>query len=68
VTGDVWPEETLLDPDGVAQWLYVDPRWLRVAIERGLPIMGYRTDGVPLVAAGEVRAWLRRPSLADDET
>jgi hypothetical protein len=42
--------------------------WVAAAIDRGLPLLGYRSDGVPLVLVGEVRAWLRRPTLDDDST
>jgi hypothetical protein len=61
-------QETLLEPDDIARWLDVHPSWVDDAIASGLPVIGYRSDGVPLCAAGDVRAWLRRPSLADDET
>jgi hypothetical protein len=30
--------------------------------------MGYTSTGEPIVAAGEVRAWLRRPDPHADET
>jgi len=60
--------ETLLEPEDIARWLDVHPSWVAGAIAGGLPVVGYRSDGVPLCAAGEVREWLRRPSLADDET
>jgi hypothetical protein len=30
--------------------------------------MGYTSDGRPVVLAGEVRAWLRRPDPHGDET
>jgi hypothetical protein len=33
-----------------------------------MPVLGYRTDGTPLLATSEVGSWLRRPSAADDET
>jgi hypothetical protein len=54
----------------------VDPAHQRI-VRRGplrgrdllrLPVLGYRGDGVPLLAADEIRAWLRRPTLHDDET
>jgi hypothetical protein len=60
--------ETLLEPDDIARWLDVHRSWVTGAIRAGLPVVGYRSDGVPLIAAGDVRAWLRRPSRADDET
>ncbi len=41
---------------------------MRAIAEEGLPVLGYRSDGVPLLSADEVRAWLRRPTLHDDET
>lgn len=63
------PDVAVLEPGAVAAWLDVDVTWVMDAIEqRGLPVLGYRSDGTPLLEAGEVRAWLRRPSRADDET
>jgi hypothetical protein len=63
------PVASVLEPHAVADWLDTDVEWVMRAIaEDGLPVLGYRTDGIPLMAAGEVQAWLRRPSLADDET
>jgi hypothetical protein len=63
------PAAAVLEPVAVAAWLDVDLEWILHAIgNEGLPVLGYRTDGVPLMAAGEIRAWLRRPTLADDET
>jgi hypothetical protein len=63
------PGAEVLDPHAVAAWLDIDVDWIMRAIARDdLPILGYRGDGVPLMAACEVRAWLRRPTLADDET
>ena len=63
------PDDALLGPADVAAWLRVDDTWLLQAIERdALPVMGHTTDGVPVVAAGEVRAWLRRPDPLADET
>lgn len=63
------PRAEVLDPHGVAAWLDIDVVWIMDAITRdALPILGYRSDGVPLMATCEVRAWLRRPMLADDET
>jgi hypothetical protein len=55
-------------PAAVAAWLDVEPEWIATAITQGLPVLGYRSDGVPLVVVGEVRAWLRRPTLDDDAT
>ncbi len=63
------PTASVLDPFDVAVWLDADIPWVMRAIaEEGLPVLGYRSDGVPLLAADEVRAWLRRPSRHDDET
>jgi hypothetical protein len=68
VTNDP-PDDALLGPADVAAWLHVDETWLQQAIERAeLPIMGYTTAGEPVVAAAEVRAWLRRPDPLADET
>jgi hypothetical protein len=56
------PDEALLSPAEVADWLDVDEAWLAHAVaQEELPVMGYTTAGQPVVAAGEVRAWLRRP-------
>lgn len=63
------PAGDVLEPEAVARWLDVDVAWVEQAIaERGLPVLGRRGDGVPLLAAAEVRAWLRRPTVHDDET
>jgi hypothetical protein len=63
------PDEALLNADDVAAWLDVDPAWLRRAIDQdGLPVMGFTSSGEPVVAASEVRAWLRRPDPHGDET
>jgi hypothetical protein len=63
------PAAAVLEPDAVADWLDIDLEWIMRSIAHdGLPILGYRTDGIPLMATGEVQAWLRRPTLADDET
>lgn len=62
------PSVAVLEPEAVAAWLEVDVGWVAAAIADGLPVLGYRGDGVPLLATDEVRAWLRRPTLADDET
>lgn len=63
------PDEALLCAADVAAWLDVDEDWLTIAIARdGLPTMGRTSAGEPIVAAGEVRAWLRRPDPFADET
>jgi hypothetical protein len=63
------PAALVLEPDAVAAWLDIDIGWVMRAIaDEGLPVLGYRTDGVPLLATAEIQAWLRRPTLADDET
>ena len=63
------PPTTVLEPHDVAEWLDTDVDWVMKAIsEHGLPILGRRSDGTPLLAVDEVRAWLRRPTPADDET
>ena len=63
------PDDVLLGPADVAAWLQVDEAWLAQAIARdALPVMGYTSTGEPVVSAGEVRAWLRRPDPAADET
>jgi hypothetical protein len=63
------PNATVLEPDAVAAWLDVDVDWVMRAISHdGLPILGCRSDGLPLMAACEVQKWLRRPTLADDQT
>jgi hypothetical protein len=68
VTNDP-PDDALLSPADVAAWLQVDETWLAQAIERdALPVMGYTSDGRPIVHAAEVRAWLRRPDPLADET
>jgi hypothetical protein len=60
--------DLVLEPEAVAAWLDVEPGWVADAIDRGLPVLGFRSDGVPLLVVGEVRAWLRRPTLDDDAT
>lgn len=61
--------ESVLEPTAVAAWLDADVDWVMRAIATdGLPVLGFRSDGTPLLVADEVRAWLRRPSVADDET
>lgn len=63
------PIASVLEPQAVAVWLDTDLEWIMRAIAHdGLPVLGYRTDGVPLLATEEIQAWLRRPTLADDET
>jgi hypothetical protein len=63
------PDDALLGPAEVASWLDVDDEWLGRAVARdGLPVMGFTTDGEPVVAVAEVRAWLRRPDPHADET
>ena len=63
------PDDALLTPAEVAAWLDVDEGWLERAIANdALPVMGFTSAGVPVVAAGEVRAWLRRPDPHGDET
>jgi hypothetical protein len=62
-------DDALLSAAEVAVWLDVDEGWLARAIaDDALPVMGYTTAGEPIVAAGEVRAWLRRPDPHGDET
>ncbi|MFL5816935.1 MAG: hypothetical protein ACJ76L_04965 [Conexibacter sp.] len=63
------PHSPVLEPADVAIWLDTDVTWVMRAIaEEGLPVLGHRSDGVPLIAADEVRTWLRRSSRHDDET
>jgi hypothetical protein len=63
------PDDALLRPCDVAAWLDVDEDWLTRAVRReALPVMGWTSGGEPVVAACEVRAWLRRPDPAGDET
>jgi hypothetical protein len=63
------PRADVLEPQAVAEWLDVDLDWVLCAIAGDdLPILGSRSDGVPLMATCEIQAWLRRPTLADDET
>jgi hypothetical protein len=63
------PTASVLEPADVAAWLDAEVAWVMRAIrERGLPVLGYRADGVPLMDPDEIRAWLRRPSVHDDET
>jgi hypothetical protein len=62
-------DDALLLPADVAAWLQVDETWLAHAVAReALPVMGYTTAGLPVVAAAEVRAWLRRPDPFGDLT
>jgi hypothetical protein len=68
VTNDP-PDDALLGPADVAAWLQVEEAWLVQTIAQdALPVMGYTTAGDPVVAAGEVRKWLRRPDPLADET
>ncbi len=61
--------ESVLEPTAVADWLDADVDWVMRAIATdGLPVLGFRSDGTPLLVVDEVRAWLRRPTVADDET
>ena len=63
------PDEALLGPSDVAVWLDVDEDWVRRAVATdNLPVMGFTSTGDPVVAAAEVRAWLRRPDPHADET
>ena len=63
------PDEALLGARDVAAWLQVDESWLARAVrEDELPVMGFTSSGEPVVAASEVRAWLRRPDPHGDET
>jgi hypothetical protein len=62
-------DDALLSAAEVAVWLDVDEGWLERAIaSEALPVMGYTSAGEPVVVAGEVRAWLRRPDPRGDET
>ncbi|MEA2291397.1 MAG: hypothetical protein QOF17_417 [Solirubrobacteraceae bacterium] len=62
-------DDALLGAADIAAWLEVDDGWLERAVARdALPIMGYTSTGEPVVAAEEVRAWLRRPDPRADET
>jgi hypothetical protein len=63
------PDDALLGPAEVADWLDVDETWLAKAVaDDDLPVMGYTSAGLPVVVAGEVRAWLRRPDPEADST
>ena len=63
------PDEALLGARDVAAWLQVDESWLARAVrDDHLPVMGFTSSGDPVVAAAEVRAWLRRPDPFGDET
>ena len=63
------PDDALLAPSDVAAWLQVDEAWLAQAIAQdALPVMGHTSAGEAIVLAAEVRAWLRRPDPAGDET
>jgi hypothetical protein len=62
-------DDALLRPSEVARWLLVDEEWVARAVAREeLPVMGFTSDGEPVVAANEVRAWLRRPDPFGDTT
>jgi hypothetical protein len=62
-------DDALLNPAEVAAWLHVDEDWVaRAVAEDALPVMGYTSGGTPVVAAAEVRAWLRRPDPFGDHT
>jgi len=62
-------DDALLGPHDVAAWLHVDEAWLaRAVAEEALPVMGFTSAGEPIVAASEVRTWLRRPDPHADET
>lgn len=66
---DVPDDDTLLRPSDVAAWLDVDEDWVARAVRRdALPVMGFTSDGEPVVAASELRRWLRRPDPHGDET
>ena len=63
------PDDALLAPAEVAEWLRVDEDWVAQAIEQeGLPVMGFTSRREPILLAEEVRAWLRRPDPHGDET
>lgn len=63
------PDDALLRPCDVAAWLDVEESWVADAVAReDLPVMGYTSAGEPIVVAGEVRAWLRRPDPFGDHT
>jgi hypothetical protein len=62
-------DDALLRPVDVAAWLHVEEDWVAQSIENdGLPVMGFTSAGEPILLAGEVRAWLRRPDPHGDET
>ncbi len=62
-------DDDLLRPADVARWLHVDEDWVARAVAREeLPVMGFASTGEPVVAAGEVRLWLRRPDPDADST
>ncbi|MET0603218.1 MAG: hypothetical protein ABW167_14630 [Baekduia sp.] len=63
------PDDALLRPCDVAEWLDVEESWLATAIAREeLPVMGFTSVGEPVVLAAEVRAWLRRPDPSWDSS
>jgi hypothetical protein len=62
-------DDALLRPSEVAAWLLVDEQWVARAVrDEKLPVMGYTSDGEPVVAVAEVRRWLRRPDPFGDCT
>ncbi|MBJ7331481.1 MAG: hypothetical protein JHC95_16430 [Solirubrobacteraceae bacterium] len=63
------PDDALLSPEEVAAWLHVDEGWVAQAVfAEELPCMGFTSDGKPVVAAKEVREWLRRPDVSWDSS
>jgi hypothetical protein len=69
MTDDEPADDALLRATDVAAWLHVDEYWLARAIKQDkLPVMGFTSEGEPVVVAAEVRAWLRRPDPYGDET
>jgi hypothetical protein len=63
------PDDALLRPADVAAWLDVDATWVARAVAREeLPVMGFTSEGEPIVVAAEVRAWLRRPDPSWDSS
>jgi hypothetical protein len=63
------PDDALLRPCDVAAWLLVDEAWVAKAVAREeLPVMGFTSEGEPVVVAAEVREWLRRPDVSWDSS
>lgn len=60
--------EQLLEPAEVAAWLDIELDWVHGAIADGLPVLGHRSDGTPILVAADVRVWLRQRNAADDTT